>query len=62
MWKVLVSFLSITIDLQEKRILLYIDRVLGVRIVMSEELTLHMIGEGGFGACPLSRLLLSLPA
>ena len=51
-----------SIDLQEKRILLYIDRVLGVRIVMSEKLTSQMIVEGGCGASLLTRLLLSLPA
>ena len=39
------------IDLQEKRILLYryIDRVVGVRIFMSEKLTSQMIREGGCG-------------
>ena len=35
------------INFQEKRILLFIDRVLGVRIVMSEKLTSQMIREGG---------------
>ena len=49
-------------DLQEKRILLYIDRVLGVRIVMSQKLTSQIIGEGGCGTSLLTRLLLSLPA
>ena len=51
-----------TIDLQEKKILLYIVRVVGVRIVMSENLTSQMIGEGGCGPSLLTRLLLSLPA
>ena len=57
-----VLYHVISIDLQEKRVLLYIDRVLGVRIVMSEKLTSQMIGEGGCGASLLTRLLLSLPA
>ena len=38
------------LDLEEKRILLCRDRVVGVRIVMSENLTSQVIGEGGCGA------------
>ena len=36
-----------TIDLQEKRILLYIDRVLGVKFIIVQNLTSEMTEAGG---------------
>ena len=42
----IIILLKLCLDLQEKRILLYIERVLGVRIVMSEKLTSQMREDG----------------